>query len=322
MRTQQHLLIGRASRLLSCTLVAALLGSGCSIRKFAANKLGDALASGGTSFSSEEDPGLVASAAPFSLKLMESLLAENPRHSGLLFASASGFTQYAYAFVQQEADEMDSVDVSAALEMRRRARRLYLRARDYALRGLEVAHPDFVRRLRADPAVAVQELNRKDVPFAYWAAASWGAATSVLKDDPKLLADLPSIEALIDRALVLDESFGDGAIHSFLISYEMSRSGGTGDSVARSRQHFDRAMLLSHQQQAAPLVAFAEAVSIPTENRTEFVSLLTRALAIDPAARPEWRLANLIMQRRARWLLTRIDALIAPTESTDRPNLP
>jgi predicted anti-sigma-YlaC factor YlaD len=41
------------------------------------------------------------------------------------------------------------------------------------------------------------------------------------------------------------------------------------------------------------------------------VSLLERALRIDPDARPEWRLANLVVQRRARWLLARIDLLFA-----------
>src|SRR6266496_3974021 len=91
-------------------------GSGCSIQRIAVNKLGDALAGGGTSFASDDDPELVKAAVPFSLKLMESLLAENPRHQPLLLAASSGFTQYSYAFVQQEADEMEETDLAAATE--------------------------------------------------------------------------------------------------------------------------------------------------------------------------------------------------------------
>jgi hypothetical protein len=49
--------------------------------------------------------------------------------------------------------------------------------------------------------------------------------------------------------------------------------------------------------------------------------MLRRALAVDPDARPEWRLANLVMQRRARWLLAREDDLflepIAAAASVD-----
>jgi len=102
----------------------------------AVNKVGDALAGSGSTFASDDDPELVKAAVPFSLKLMESLLAESPRHKGLLFATASGFTQYSYAFVQQDADEMEDKDVTGAAHLRARARRLYLRARNYGLRGL------------------------------------------------------------------------------------------------------------------------------------------------------------------------------------------
>jgi predicted anti-sigma-YlaC factor YlaD len=37
----------------------------------------------------------------------------------------------------------------------------------------------------------------------------------------------------------------------------------------------------------------------------EFESLLNRALAIHPDAYPDTRLQNMVMQRRARWLLSR-----------------
>src|SRR5512138_82551 len=109
-------------------LVSLLAGPGCSIKKFAVNKVGDALAGGGATFASDDDPELVKAAVPFSLKLMESLLAESPRHEGLLLAAASGFTQYSYAFVQEDADELEDKDFTAAEEMHGRARRLYLRA--------------------------------------------------------------------------------------------------------------------------------------------------------------------------------------------------
>jgi len=42
------------------------------------------------------------------------LLAETPRHGGLLLAASRGFTQYAYAFIQEDADEMESRDLVAA----------------------------------------------------------------------------------------------------------------------------------------------------------------------------------------------------------------
>jgi hypothetical protein len=152
-----------------------------------------------------------------------------------------------------------------------------------------------------------------DVPYLYWTAAAWGLRISLSKDDPEAVADQPLVEALIDRALALDEDYDHGAIHGFLITYEMSRPGGGSreESERRSRRHLERALELSRGQLASPLVSFAETVSVLKQDRAEFERLLERALAIDVAARPEWRLANLVMQRRARWLLARVDFLFA-----------
>src|SRR5687767_2616026 len=173
-------------------LIAALLSvvlSGCAAKKIAINKLGDALASPGTTFSADNDPEFVRDAVPFSLKLIESLLAESPRHRGLLLAACSGFTQYSYAFVNQEADEKADTDLAAADVLRARAKRLYLRARDYGLRGLETKYPGFKQALRANPKSAVRIATVSDVPLLYWTAAALGAAISISKDDPALVSD-------------------------------------------------------------------------------------------------------------------------------------
>lgn len=309
--------VGRLA--LGLSLAALLVASpGCSIKRLAVNKIGDALAGGGTTFASDDDPELVKAAVPFSLKLMESLLAENPNHRGLLQAAASGFTQFAYAFVQQEADEIESEDLARATAMRQRAKRLYLRARGYGLRGLEVAHPGFTAQLHTQPRQAVQMARRRDVPLLYWTAAAWASAISLSKDEPALVAEIPQMEALIDRALELDEAYDRGAIHSFLISYEMARQGAAGDPAERARRHFDRALELSGGQEAGPLVAYAEAVCAQKQDLAQFDALLQRALAIDPEAHPETRLVNAIMQRRARWLLSKRDELFLIPESPNK----
>jgi predicted anti-sigma-YlaC factor YlaD len=290
-------------------LLGGGLSSGCKLRQLAADELADTLSGSGNVFASDNDPELIRDAAPFSLKLMESVLAETPRHKGLLTATASSFTQYAYAFVQQDADQLDVTDSAAANRLRDRARRLLLRARDYGLRGLEVPHPGLPEQLRKDPRQAVARARKEDVPLLYWTAASWGLAITISKNNPDLVADQLIVEALIDRALALNESFESGAIHSFLISYETVRQGATTPFETRCRIHFRRAVELSEGQMAGPYVALAENVSIQKQDREEFESLLKQALAIDVDARPQWRLANLIMQRRAEWLLSRSSEL-------------
>ena len=308
-----HLLVGSAVRRkralsLSIGLVAVLL-SGCSIRQLAIRSLADTLSSGGTTFASDDDPELIRQALPFSLKLVDSLLDETPRHRGLLLAACSGFTQYAYAFVQQDADELETRDLTAATALRDRARKLYLRSRDYGLRGLDSAYPGFSTRLLEYPRQTVRQARREDVGLLYWTGASWSAAIAISKDTPDLIADQPVVEALIDRALELDESFEGGTIHVFLITYEMVRRGARSGPETRARRHFERAAQLSDGCSVAALVALAETVCVQEQNRREFEELLHKALAVDVDARPQRRLMNLIMQRRARWLLSRSDEL-------------
>jgi len=300
-------------------LLTGALTSGCSISKFAANRAGDALSGSGTTFGSDDDPELIRAAVPFSLKLMESLLAKTPEHEGLLLSTCSGFTQYAFAFVEQDADVTAASDFNAAKPQYARARRLYLRARDYGLRGLAVRHPTLRAQLSADSKTALARTARADVPLLYWTAASWAKAITLSKDDPELLADLPIVEAMIDRALALDEGFDGGAIHGFLIAYEMVRPRGEGEPRERSRQHFNRAVELSKGATAAPFVSFAEATCVPAQDRKTFGSLLKRALEINPDRTPRDRLVNLIMQQRARWLLSRADELFLEPEPANRP---
>ena len=298
-------------RILILALALGVASSGCSVRNLAVNSMGDALASSGSGFGSDDDPELIGAAVPFSLKLMESVLSETPNHRGLLLAVTQGFVQYSYAYVEVRADELEDTDVRAAYAQRERARRLYLRARDYGLRGLEAAHPGIGRSLKSDPAVALAATTRQDVPTLYWTGVAWAAAISLSKDDAFLIADLPVAEALVRRALALDETYDHGAIHTFLITYEMSRAGLSADAPAKARGHFARAVELSGGLQAAPYVTLAESVSISERNRKEFEQMLRQALKLDSGARPEWRLVNLVMQRRARWLLDRTDKLFA-----------
>src|SRR5580698_444552 len=112
-----------AYRLIAAVCLSFLFG-GCSIKKFAVNKMGDMLSSSGSTFESDEDPDFVAAAIPFGLKLYEGLLAESPKHAGLLLAAASGFTEYSYAFIDLKAEEAKQESLDKGNELTERARKM------------------------------------------------------------------------------------------------------------------------------------------------------------------------------------------------------
>jgi predicted anti-sigma-YlaC factor YlaD len=291
-------------------LAMVALGSGCSIKRFAVNQVGNALASGGATFTSDDDPDLVADAIPFGLKMYESLLAESPRHAGLLLAAAQGFTEYSFAFVDSRIDEANEENLGRANALRDRARRLYLRAWRYGMRGLEARHRGFGAALDEDAATALARADKRDVPMLYWTAAARGLAISLSKDNPEMIAELPLVEMLVERVAQLDEGFENGAVPEFLITFEAARTDLSAEEQRQlMRRHFERALELSHGKRAGTYVSYAENVCLPAQNSVEFKTMLQKALAIDPDSDPEHRLANLVAQRRARWLLGHLDEL-------------
>lgn len=303
---------------LATAIVMVVLGMGlsaCSVKKFAVGRIGDALAADGTTFTSDDDPELVGDALPFSLKLMESLIAEAPDHQGLRLACAKGFTSYAFAYVQRPA-EMGALALEARDEAYARATRLYMRGLQHALAGLDVSYPRVSEQMRRDPRGAAARIERPHVALAYWAAASLGLAISLSMDDAAMLGRLREMDALVARALALDESWERGALHEFALTLESARPPGASRGPEVLDYHYERALALSQGRRPGVYVGYAEAVLVPRQEAAAFRAALDRALAIDVYADPADRLVNILAQRRARWLLGRVDDLFVESPST------
>jgi predicted anti-sigma-YlaC factor YlaD len=289
-------------------ILAVAASAGCGmIRNKAIGMVAGTMSSGGDVFTRDDDPELVGDALPFALKLYESLLESVPRNVDLLVATCSVATQYGYAYVQTEADVVEAKDYDAAKRLRERAFKLFLRGKGYCFRALEVRWQGVTQRLIEDPATGLPKARAKDVPLLYWSAASWGAAIGLQTD---LAIDLPSVRALVERALALDEDWSRGALHEIMISLE-SQDAAVGGSEERARAHFKRAVELQRGLSPGPYVGLAMGVSVARQDRAEFERLMNEALAIAPEKDPSNRLVTLITQRRARALLDRIDTLFA-----------
>ena len=291
-------------------MASLLLTGGCSLRSLAADTIGDMLASGDGVFADDDDIELIGEALPFSIKLIESMIAESPKHRGLLLAAARGYVLYAYAYVHFPAEQAAGRDLAEARRLRARARKLYLRGFGYALRALEVEIPGVGAALARAPEKALARFDAEaaeEVPYLYWSATALGLAISVSKRDPAMLARLPEVEALLHRGLALDESYDGGALHEFAMVWAEAIPGAA--ARADLDAHYRRALELSAGQRASVFVNYAVAKAVPSQDRALFDRLLAEAQAVDLEAQPEKRLLNTIAQRRARWLLARSDEL-------------
>lgn len=288
-----------------------ILLHGCSLRQMAVDRVGDAIASGGSAYERDEDIVLVGDALPFSLKLLDSLIDQSPRHRGLLLAASRGYLLYAYGYVGAEAERVSPSDLDQAAGYRLRARNLYLRAFSYSVRGLDAAYPGLGQDLSLNPEVAVRKVGEADraldVALLHAAAANLALAIASDKQDVTMLARLPEVDALLGRALELDEAWNDGALHELAMSWLSSKPGLRQENGIE--HHYSRALELSGGRRASIYLGYAEAVKLPAQDRAGFVASANQALAVNLEDSPDLRLVNALAQKRARWLLGRLDEL-------------
>ena len=295
-------------------MIAALLFVGllssCSINQFAVRTVAGFLAGSGEStvFTGDDDPQLVGDALPFAMKTYESLLEADPGNAPLALATGRAFVSYAFAFVQTPASMLptDQVDEQRAEYLR--AKLLFLRGRDYVLRGLEIRHRGFRSLLDAGNTAAALRLTRKeDADYLYWAASAWMGAFSADPFDFSLIVAVPRAIALLKQVNTWNDAYGGGAVQEIFISFYGGAPPDMGGGEDKARAAFARAVELSRGLRLGPYLALATSVSVKNQNAGEFRDLLGKALAIDVNADVPDRLVNVINQRKARWLLDHVD---------------
>lgn len=295
---------------LAAVAAVTVLVCGCSPKRIGMSRMADALAATATTYRSDNDIELVRAAAPSTLKLVEMMLDQAPDHSGLLSTACSGFAQYSYGFLQLDSEIAEASAPAAAAELKTRAARMYERARSYCLREVETRHRGFRGELAKDATAALSRTKSTDVPSLFWLGIAWGGELSVAANQLMRLPELVSVRLVLNRALELNEAWERGAIHEAMIAFD-GMPALLGGSVARANRHFERAVALSEGQSAFAYVTMASSVSLPARDRAGFERHLKAALAIDVNRDPSIRLANLLAQRRARHLLSRVGTLFA-----------
>lgn len=331
----------------------------CSIQKAAINMISDALSgSGGGSTASaltgDDDLELVGDALPFALKLYETLLSQNPEHRGLLSTTGMAFIMYANAFIQTPADMLPADEYEKQGEMNLRAKKLFLRGRDYVLKSMEAGHEGFLKALYADDfETALAGMKKEDADNLYWASAGWLAAFSINPFDIAITVEMPKVLAMLSKLLELDEAYGKGGLHDLLISVQASlpeelmyrtkispekdsvrvfmsgyynrligtKDGAKPEPEEKARFHFREALELAEGKNPSPYLSLATSVCIPKQYAEEFIGLMEKALAVDPEKDPDNKLAITLARKRARWYLDNMDLFfLIETDEDDTDN--
>jgi hypothetical protein len=272
--------------------IALLLLSGCSTSQLVARGASPLIDHGMAAMNRETDLELARASIPANLKMIEALLLADPGNTAYRVQAAMGFYGYALGFV--ESDDRD------------RAAALYLRARDHALVALDRAGVT-QSALTGDAAGLEQALARLDeraVPALFWTASAWGKWIELQLDDPARLAELPRVEALMQRSLALDETYYHAGAHVFFGVYYGGRAPMFGGDFARAARHFDRAAEIGQNRLLLVEVYRAQYLLRQMGDRAAFHATLNRVLDAPASSDPDLNLANALARKQAAALLS------------------
>ncbi len=248
-------------------------------------------------FNEESDTQLAKEGLGSNLKLIEALIKGDPDNEKLLIYASQGYNAYALAFVED-----DSVE---------RARPLYLRGRDYALRIL-MQKSGFKSGMNGDLESfqkAVGTLTKEDVPAAFWTAFGWGSHINLSRTDPEALAYLPRAEALMDFVRRTDSTYYFGGAHLFLGTIEGSMPAVLGGRPEKAKQFFETSLSIGGGKFLMTYFYYAKTYAVQVQDQQLFESLLAKVIDAPADILPSAKFPNAVAKQKARRLLAKANEL-------------
>jgi hypothetical protein len=276
-------------RLVALILPLALCGCAALISRATADlttDLSDAILN-------QNDPATVRDGAPAYLLMVDGFIGRSPDDPRMLLTGAQLYGAYAAAFVEDE----------------ERAKRLSVRARDYARRALCLELEkvcEAVPRPFAEFEPTLARVRSSELPVLYGFGAAWGGWVQTHSDDWLAVAEIPKVEAVMTRVVQLDDTYADGAPHMVLGVLSTLLPASLGGKTDEARAHFERAIAVSGGRDLLFKVLYAERYARLIFDRPLHDGLLRQVLEADPEI-PGLTLSNTIAQQRAQELLDGAD---------------
>jgi len=237
----------------------------------------------------QNDPETVRAGAPAFLLMLDGFIDANPDDRDLLRATADLYAAYATVFV----DDTD------------RARRLATKAREYARSALckgTSGTCDGLTKTYTEFVTSLGGFGKNDLPYLYSFSAAWAGWVQTHDEDWNARADLPKIEALMQRIVVLDESYQWGRAHLYLGVLNSQLPPSLGGKPEQAREHFENSIALSQGRDLISKVEFARRYARLVFDQGLHDRLLREVLDADPLF-PDLTLSNVIAREEASRLL-------------------
>ncbi|MCP5468349.1 MAG: hypothetical protein H7A32_03680 [Deltaproteobacteria bacterium] len=272
------------------------------MKKFGAKTSAEVLYESSEILDKEPDVDLAERSLIGSLKLLEGLYLQNPGDKKVLTLLVKSYAGYAYGFTENELlrHKNESPEYQTALL---RAQRFYTRAKDYGLELLSKNNAFAKAKDLESYQNALQQFGKQDLEALFWTAFAWGNYLNYHKDSITALADIPRIEALMQRVMELDENYYYGGAHLFFGVMNSSRPKALGGNPEKALEHFNQARQISENKNLMVSVAEAQFYAVQIQDKKLFRQLLNEVNNQEADILPEQRLMNELAKIRSQLLL-------------------
>ncbi len=137
----------------------------------------------------------------------------------------------------------------------------------------------------------------------FWTAFCWGSYINMNRDDIAVTADLPRVQALVDRVIEVDPNFMCGVAHAFKGALLVANPFLTGSKPEVAKPYFDKAASMCDGNFLMTKVMYAEWYQKAVGDKEGFKKTLDDVIAADASKLPPHRLANELAKERAALLL-------------------
>lgn len=291
-------------------LVAFFCLCGCSTRALVIREMTGMVQSGMGAMESETDLALARDAMPGNIKLLETMLVNDPANHRLRMLLARMYASYAFLFIETDVDaaRYETATDADPDALAGRATEFYGRAEAYALEVLQSQHPEFGSRIgQIHTAEALLgEMDTSDAPALFWYGFALGARINLNRDDVGLLVRAPIAAAVMHRVIQVAPTYFHGSAHLALMLYYGGRSAAMGGRPDLADKHYRELKAVAGDDYLMADVLYARHVLVNRADRDGFHRLLSVSMAVTDE-RPEYGLMNSVARRRATIYMAAID---------------
>jgi hypothetical protein len=242
----------------------------------------------------QPDVALVRQGLPSFLMTIDGIIQTYPDNPDLLLAGAQAYASYASLLEEGETPR-------SALSIQK--------AKIYVLKALEL-NPLFKGSLNASLDQFQESIKGTDpgqVPLLFWVGSIWGTWIAQGPDPVEGMADLPKVEALMNRVLQLDPGFYYGGPHLFKGVLLSARPVQFGGDLKKADFHFQQALTYSKDKFLMTSIYYAQYYAKQRLDRDLFVNTLNKVLSIQADSEPDLTLINTLAHQKAKKLLSQVD---------------